>query len=106
MLFRSIVRQSDQVVVGGCGFKDAPAGGSVEIGYAVSPQCRKQGIATAAVRALLQKAFASAEVQEVRAEIDLSNIASTRVVQKLDFEHCGTVVAGEDEPFGQWSRRR
>lgn len=95
-----ILRQSDGMILGGCGFKDAPCDGRIEIGYAVAPSCRNQGVATAAVRALIQLAFASPDVHEVLAQIDVENEASTRLAQKLNFENRG-VKAG-DEKLVQW----
>lgn len=95
-----ILRPSDGMILGGCGFKDAPLDGRVEIGYAVAPSCRNQGVATAAVRALIQLAFASPDVHEVLAEIDIENEASTRLAQKLNFEKCGVKVG--DEKLVQW----
>lgn len=101
-----IVRDSDNLVVGGCGFKDAPSGGRVEIGYGVSPLCRNRGIATHAVRELLRLAFATDDVSEVLARINPANTPSSRVVQKLDFVK-GPVIPDEDgEMVVQWAFRR
>jgi ribosomal-protein-alanine N-acetyltransferase len=41
-------------LVGTCGYKGPPRDGVVEIGYSVVPSWRRQGIATAAVRGLIQ----------------------------------------------------
>ncbi len=97
-----IVRESDGVVVGGCGFKHPPHEGDVEIGYGVSPECRNQGAATAAVDALCRLAFAHASVTTVLAHINPDNLPSTRVVQKLNFVR-GVVIVDEDgELVAQW----
>lgn len=101
-----IVRNADRRIVGGCGFKDAPNGGRVEIGYGVSPDCRNQGIATAAVSELLRLAFASDEVEEVLAQVALTNVASIRVVQKLGFSDHGMKVDKNDELVVQWTLRK
>lgn len=101
-----ILRKADGAVVGSCGFKGAPVDGQVEIGYGVSPACQRQGVATAAVAQLLKLAFGSAEVTEVLAQVSPENVASTRVVQKLNF------VAGESkrdekgELLVRWVARR
>lgn len=100
-----IVREADGQIVGGCGFKDEPAAGRVEIGYGVAPGCQRQGIATAAVQVLLDIAFASADVREVLAAVGADNAASTRVVQKLGFAHTGTVLEDGDTVV-QWLRHR
>ena len=96
-----IVRNRDQRIIGGCGFKDAPKDGRVEIGYGVSPGNRGQGAATAAVGLLLQLAFGSG-VQEVYAEVAPGNLASTKVVRKLGFVDIGTRVDEEDQLVVQW----
>lgn len=101
-----IVRQSDDGIVGACGFKDEPVNGCVEIGYGVAPACRGQGVATAAVSALLRTAFASRDVDDVLAQVNPDNIGSTRVVRALGFEARGTVIDDEGEPLVQWLMRR
>ncbi|MCY0386768.1 GNAT family N-acetyltransferase [Robbsia sp. Bb-Pol-6] len=100
-----IVRDSDQLVVGSCGFKHAPVAGRVEIGYGISVACRNQGAATAAVGELLRLAFDRDGVVEVLAQIHPGNDASARVVHKLAFERGGIVDHG-DEPLVQWLARR
>lgn len=100
-----IVRCTDRLVVGSCGFKHAPIGGRVEIGYGVSPACRNEGAATAAVAQLLRLAFAREGVTEVLAQIHPANDASTQVVRKLAFERGGLVDDGEEE-LVQWLARK
>lgn len=94
----AMVRMTDQTVVGGCGFKDAPQAGCIEIGYGVSPKARGQGVATAAVGQLLELAFAAEEVQTVLAQVSAGNLASTRVVTRAGF------IAGEQrqDRDGEW----
>ncbi|QRN53598.1 GNAT family N-acetyltransferase [Dyella caseinilytica] len=99
------IRDLDKAVVGGCGFKDEPHNGRVEIGYAVSPERRNQGIATVAIEALTSLAFKSAEVHEVLAQVSELNAPSTRVVQKLGFVNTGTAVDKDDEVLVQWILR-
>ena len=96
-----IVRNRDQRIIGGCGFKDAPKDGRVEIGYGVSPGSRGQGAATAAVGLLLQRAFGSG-VREVFAEVTPENLASAKVVRKLGFVSTGTRMDKEDGMVVQW----
>jgi len=97
-----MVRNSDRLIVGSCGFKDAPLNGRVEIGYGVSPNCRKQGVATAAVGALLDLAFATEGVSEVLAQVNPTNDASTGVVRKLNFKSNGMERDKHDELLVQW----
>jgi RimJ/RimL family protein N-acetyltransferase len=61
----AMVRVADGKLVGSCGFKDVPVNGRVEIGYGVAPAGRNAGVASAAVAALLDMAFASGAVREV-----------------------------------------
>lgn len=96
-----IVRERDQRIVGGCGFKGAPRSGRVEIGYGVSPLAQGQGAATCAVRRLVRAAF-DAGAREVLAEVTPSNLASRRVVQKAGFEDTGSRVDEESELVVQW----
>jgi len=100
------VRDADQVVVGSCGFKGLPMNRRVEIGYGVSPACRNQGVATQAVRALLDLAFASTEIDEVLAQVNPDNRSSTRVVEKLAFLRIGQQVGKDNEPLVQWVATR
>jgi ribosomal-protein-alanine N-acetyltransferase len=96
-----IVRSQDQRVIGGCGFKDAPRDGRVEIGYGVAPSCRGRGAATAAVGLLLRLAFGRG-VREVFAEVTPDNLASASVVRKLGFVGTGTRVDEEHQVVVQW----
>ncbi len=96
-----IVRNHDRGIVGGCGFKDAPKDGRVEIGYGVSPNSRGRGAATAAVGRLLHLAFAGGVV-EVLAEVAPDNPASAQVVRKLGFVSAGTRVDEDGQFVVRW----
>ena len=96
-----IVRDTDEQVVGSCGFKDEPKAGRVVIGYGVSARYRHQGAASAAVKALLKLAFSNG-VSEVIAEILPSNVASVAVVEKFGFNSTGTRVTEDNETLIQW----
>ena len=99
-----IVRESDDRIIGGCGFKTAPNNGRVEVGYGVAPQARGQGAATAALQLILREAFA-AGATEVLAEVAPQNHPSTRVVQKAGFREAGTRLDDDNEFVVQWLRR-
>jgi len=101
-----IVRTSDQAVMGGCGFKDTPVHGCVEIGYAVSSNYRQQGVATSAIRALLALAYQNEEVAEVLATISPTNLASMRVVQKLGFARGSVMIDPDEETLVCWHHHR
>lgn len=100
-----IVETTNRHIVGSCGFKHAPRDGMVEIGYGISPDCRKQGAATSAVQALLQLAFAGGATQ-VMAQVNPDNLASTRVVQKLGFVNTGSYADEAQETLVRWCFNR
>ncbi|HEX8612598.1 MAG TPA: GNAT family N-acetyltransferase [Telluria sp.] len=97
-----MLRVSDQMVVGACGFKDEPQDGQVEIGYGVSSDWHGQGIATEAVAELTRIAFASGKVERVLAQIAPDNIASLRVAGKLGFEAGANVIDADGDELVQW----
>jgi [ribosomal protein S5]-alanine N-acetyltransferase len=99
------IRETDQTIVGGCGFKDAPCNGRVEIGYAVSPLRRNRGIATSAVRSLVSLAFESGEVSEILAQVNEINSPSTRVVEKLGFLSSSVLTDQYNTALVQWVLR-
>jgi RimJ/RimL family protein N-acetyltransferase len=96
-----IVQNSSGRIIGGCGFKDEPKDGRVEIGYGVAPNSRGQGGATAAVKLLVKLALTGG-AREVLAEVTPENLASTRVVQKLDFTNTGTRLDEDNDIVVQW----
>src|SRR3954466_746210 len=59
-------------IVGSGAFKSAPREQRIEIGYGVSPACRRRGYATEGVRLLVAEAFASGLIDEVFAEVSPS----------------------------------
>ena len=97
---------TDQRVLGGCGFKDVPVAGQIEIGYALAPACRGQGLGKAVVAELLSIAFASDAVQRVLACIVADNHASIGVVRHHRFIRGECVVDEEGEAVWHWVRAR
>ena len=79
------VDQASGTLVGSGGFKGAPLDGMVEIGYEIAPGWRGRGVATAAARALVDKARASGLVTIVAAETLPEVNASGAVLRKLGF---------------------
>lgn len=96
-----IVRDSDQRIVGGCGFKSVPIKGRVDLGYAVAPAAQGQGAATAALTLLCRLAF-DAGATSVLAEIVPDNLASMKVVQKCGFCQSGSRTDDEGDFVNQW----
>ncbi len=93
-------------VVGSAMLKRRPEPGWVEIGYGVAESARGKGVATAAVRALIVRAFADPGVSEVYAETAVDNLASRRVLEKAGFQHVGQRDSEEDGRVDQWVASR
>jgi RimJ/RimL family protein N-acetyltransferase len=89
------IRTDVPVLVGLGGFKGPPsAEGVVEIGYAIAPAHRGQGLATDAVAQMIQRAFADAAVRAVDAHTLGCDNPSTRVLQRSGFRK----IAEWDDP--------
>ncbi|MEU4746880.1 GNAT family N-acetyltransferase, partial [Actinosynnema sp. NPDC023658] len=104
---RLLVERGSGLVVGSIGLFWPPADGVVEIGYGVVASRRGRGYATEATRALTAFAFTAPGVRAVRAEVELSNPASVRVLEKAGFERRGvdaeqgTAQYGVTSPAGR-----
>jgi len=100
-----VIHRETRSVIGSAGFKGpADASGMVEIAYGIVPSFEGQGYATEAATALVGFAFASGNVQLVRAHtLPVAN-PSTRVLAKCGFRHAGTVVDPEDGVVWRWER--
>lgn len=61
------------------------ARGQVEIGYMCRPSVQGQGIATEAIGAVLDMAFADPSIRRVYADTDPDNTASNRLLARLGF---------------------
>lgn len=86
----AVVRSSDAVLLGHCSlFHWNPTYRSAEIGYALTDAVWGQGLATEALHALLDWAFATLDLNRVQAALDTRNPASARVLEKLGFQREG-----------------
>jgi len=73
-------------VIGGCGFLGPPdATGAVEIGYGLAPSQRGKGIATEAVKGLVEEAWRDGRVKLVFALTDQDNEPSQGVLRRAGF---------------------
>src|SRR5215469_4847594 len=63
--------------------------GYAEIGYGVAASHHGRGIATAAVRLLVEKIFRETDLRRLLAYVHEENIASCRVLEKLGFQEEG-----------------
>jgi len=98
-------RPSDGRYLGNISFKGPPCEGRVEIGYQVAPGQQGQGLATAAVRLMLEEAWA-AGVDVVRAEVLPDNLPSQRVLEKAGFRLVGHHADSRQEWVGVWEAVR
>ncbi len=94
-------------LVGSCGYKGRPnADGEVEIGYEIAASRRELGLATEAARALVQHAFAHAEVQKVTAHTLAEENASTKVLRRCGLAQVGELMDPEDGLLWRWELTR
>jgi RimJ/RimL family protein N-acetyltransferase len=94
-------------LVGFGGFKGSPSpAGVVEIGYAIAPAFRGQGLATEAVAQMLQRAFADVTVRAVDAHTLGHDNPSTRVLQKTGFRKIAEIEDPDDGPIWRWRLER
>ncbi|MDP9336447.1 MAG: GNAT family N-acetyltransferase [Actinomycetota bacterium] len=93
----------DGALVGNGGWKGAPAHGTAELGYAVAPERRRRGIATAAVRELVARARV-AGVRLVVAHTLPEPSASTTVLHRCGFMRVGELVDPDDGVVWRWER--
>ena len=91
-LYRAAVAKDTGRVVGRIGFHAPPdADGTVEVGYTVAPEHRRQGLALEMCRALLAWG-AENGAQRVLASVRPDNAASLAVVRRLGFEKTGEEI--------------
>jgi RimJ/RimL family protein N-acetyltransferase len=77
-------------LLGGVGIdRFVPVRRQAEIGYWVAPWARRRGVATAAVRALSEWAFANAGVVRLELLTDWANVGSQRVAMAAGFQREG-----------------
>jgi RimJ/RimL family protein N-acetyltransferase len=80
------------------GAREPCAGGVVELGYTVLAPWRRRGLAVEAATALVDRAFASGEVDAVVASVATTNQPSLAVLARVGgFREIGTCVDGEPE---------
>lgn len=82
---RLIIERSSSEVVGSLGLFWPPSDGQVEIGYGVVPSRQGRGYASEATAALTAFALSLDGVDTVHANVEPSNPASARVLEKAGF---------------------
>jgi RimJ/RimL family protein N-acetyltransferase len=91
----------DGTLVGIGGWKGRPVDGAAELGYAVAPARQGRGIATAAVRELIDRARA-AHLRVVVAHTLARASASTTVLTRCSFVKVGELLDPDDGPVWRW----
>ncbi|MFF4407327.1 GNAT family N-acetyltransferase [Streptomyces sp. NPDC001262] len=87
---RLIIERDSGLVVGSIGLFWPPSEGTLEIGYGVVASRRGRGYAPEATRALAEFALTAPGVHTVFANVELSNSASVRVLEKAGFHRRAT----------------
>lgn len=81
---------ADEQIVGAVSLKNISRSmGYGEIGYGVAESHHGKGIATAAVRLLVEKIFRETNLRRLLAYVHEENVASCRVLEKLGFQEEG-----------------
>jgi RimJ/RimL family protein N-acetyltransferase len=84
----------DGVAVGGIGFHGPPSDGTVEVGYGVVPSVRGRGVATGALRQVLDLVRSFDGVTRVLGRTEEDNVASQKVMLAV-----GMQLVGQDKDF-------
>lgn len=96
-----VVSLADGRAIGDAGFHGPPnSAGEVEIGYALVPGARGEGLASEAVELLVAWAQSQPEVRAVTARVDRGNVPSERLLARLGFS-----ADGEDGEFARFVLR-
>jgi ribosomal-protein-alanine N-acetyltransferase len=96
------VRKHGRLLIGQGGYAGQPQDGVVEVGYSVVESQQRQGYATEATRALIDRAF-SLGVHTVTAQTLPDLLPSIRVLERLGFRYVG---AGSEEGAIKYSLSR
>ncbi len=92
----------ERAIVGLGGFKSIPDNRTVEIGYSVAPSYQNKGVATSAVKQLIEIAIASNLVDCVCAHTLAEPNASTRVLKKCGMTKVSETIDEEDGALWKW----
>ncbi|MEW9552105.1 GNAT family N-acetyltransferase [Nonomuraea sp. NPDC050783] len=91
----------DGVIVGAISlFKTSWEAGTTEVGYGVHPLYRRRGLATEAVRGLVEWVFGTTRLRRIDLTANLDNLPSLRVAQKAGFTWEGVLRGAVMEDDG------
>src|SRR5215467_3975957 len=92
-----VVRRADGRIIGDMGTHGPPdSEGCVEVGYALAPSARGQGIGTAAVAALVRRLAAVPGIRRLTAVTGAGNTASRRLLQRQGFRLLGPLPCSDE----------
>jgi [ribosomal protein S5]-alanine N-acetyltransferase len=89
-------------LIGSVGYRGVPQDGVVEVGCSIATALHGQGLATKAVKKLIQKAFRHKNVQKVIAHTLPDNKASIGVLKNCGMQYMGEVIDPEDGLVWKW----
>ncbi|MFS0673580.1 GNAT family N-acetyltransferase [Ornithinibacillus sp. 179-J 7C1 HS] len=86
-----VIDKQSNKIIGDIGFKGKPdLHKSVEVGYGITPSEQNKGIATEALRCIINWAFTSNMVNKITAECLVDNTPSIKVLEKLNMKKIQT----------------
>ena len=82
----AITRKSDQTVLGTCGFHNIkPEHYRAELGYELGKTYWGQGFMAEALKAIMEYGFNTFNYNRIEAFVNLGNVRSTRILEKMGF---------------------
>lgn len=82
-----VVEQNKKAIIGGICFHGAPdSNGEIEIGYGIDEKFRNQGYMTETIGGIVEWLKRNQKAKTVKAETDISNISSVKVLEKNGFK--------------------
>ncbi|MEK9968383.1 MAG: GNAT family N-acetyltransferase [Ferrovibrio sp.] len=100
------LRETDNALLGTCGFKSPPVQGLVEIAYFTFPGQEGQGVASVMARELLKIAFDDYGVKAVLAHTLPEENTSTSILRKRGFTLVEAVEDPDDGTIWRWALLR
>lgn len=93
------------VLVGLCCVTRPPVAGVIDIGYGIAKDRHGRGLASRAIKDIVEWASAHPTVAGISAETGVNNIASQRVLERAGFLRTGERVDDEDGALFCWYRQ-
>ncbi|MCR8842461.1 GNAT family N-acetyltransferase [Paenibacillus sp. SC116] len=88
----SIIEMESNEIIGSCGFNYLDfEHAKAEIGYDMAKAYWGKGYASEAVRSLLDYGFSTLNLNRIEAKVELENVSSIKLLQKLNFTLEGTL---------------